>query len=115
MQERLKTPLRRPGSGPGRQRNDLDQQQVKAALGHRIAETIRSNGLVQATAAAALGIDQPKVSRLMSMRLAEFSTGRLLRFLALLGSDVEIVVRPPAPAPNRATGRLSVVDQRQSI
>ncbi len=115
MQDRLKRPLRRPRNGPEQLRNDLDQQQVKSALGHRIAETIRSNGLVQATAAEALGIDQPKVSRLMSMRLDEFSTSRLSRFLALLGSDVEIVVRPPAPSPERATGRLSVVDKRQSI
>ena len=46
-----------------------------------------------------LGIDQPKISALVRGHLAGFSIERLLRFLAALGSDVEIVVR------NRARGQ----------
>jgi hypothetical protein len=41
--------------------------------------------------------DQLKIS-LMCGRLAGFSFDRLVRFLVPLGSDVEIVVRPPACA-----------------
>ena len=40
-----------------------------------------------------LGIDQPKVSTLMRGRLSGFSIERLLRFLLLLGRDVEINVK----------------------
>ena len=50
-------------------------------------------GLTQAAAAALLEVDQPKVSALTRGRLAGFSLDRLVRFLVLLGSDVEIVVK----------------------
>jgi len=45
-------------------------------------------------AAEILDVDQPKVSALIRGRLAGFSLDRLVRFLVLLGSDVEIVVKP---------------------
>ena len=57
--------------------------------------------LTQAAAAELLNIDQPKVSALVRGRLAGFSLDRLVRFLVLLGSDVEIVVKPR----RRATAR----------
>jgi len=44
-------------------------------------------------AAEILDVDQPKVSALIRGRLAGFSLDRLVRFLVLLGSDVEIVVK----------------------
>jgi predicted XRE-type DNA-binding protein len=54
--------------------------------------------LTQAAAAAEVQqIDQPKVSALVRGRLTGFSLDRLVRFLVLLGSDVEIVVKPRAP------------------
>ena len=62
-------------------------------------------GLTQAAAAEVLEVDQPKVSALMRGRLAGFSLDRLVRFLVLLGSDVEIVVKPR----RRAAGRASLV------
>ncbi|MDQ3264984.1 MAG: helix-turn-helix domain-containing protein [Myxococcota bacterium] len=40
-------------------------------------------------------IDQPKVSKLLRGRLKDFSEHRLMRFLTLLGSTVEIVVHSP--------------------
>jgi predicted XRE-type DNA-binding protein len=48
-----------------------------------------------------LQIDQPKVSALVR-RLAGFSLDRLVRFLVLLGSDVEIVVKTRTRAMGRA-------------
>ena len=91
----------------------LDQQEVKAALGLQVAEAIRLYGLGQLSAAETLGIDQPKVSRLVRGQLDEFSTARLLRFLTLLGSDVEIVVRAPMTSQGRQVGRFRVVDNGQ--
>ena len=48
--------------------------------------------MTQVEAAELLGIDQPKVSRLVCGQLAGFSIDRLLRFVTLLGSDIEITV-----------------------
>ena len=79
---------------------------AKAALAHRIVETIAARRLTQAAAARVLGVDQPKVSRLVRGDLAGLSTDRLLRFLSALGRDVEIVVRPARRT--RRPGQLRV-------
>ena len=75
---------------------------AKAELARKIGELIAKHGLTQAAAAKILEIDQPKVSALIRGRLAGFSLDRLLRFLVLLGSDVEIVVRPRPAVKGRA-------------
>jgi predicted XRE-type DNA-binding protein len=66
---------------------------AKAELAHRISATIRARRLTQAQTAEILGVDQPKVSALIRGRLAMFSIERLLRYLMLLGHDVEIYVK----------------------
>ncbi|MGH9255070.1 MAG: helix-turn-helix domain-containing protein [Vicinamibacterales bacterium] len=78
---------------------------AKAELARKIGGLIAKRGLTQTAAAEILQIDQPKVSALTRGRLAGFSLDRLVRFLVLLGSDVEIVVKPRA----RATGRARVM------
>lgn len=67
---------------------------AKAELARKISAMIARRGLTQAAAAEVLEIDQPKVSALKRGRLAGFSMDRLVRFLVLLGNDVEIVVKP---------------------
>jgi predicted XRE-type DNA-binding protein len=66
---------------------------AKAELARKIGAIIEGRGLTQAAAAEILELDQPKVSALVRGRLAGFSLDRLVRFLVLLGRDVEIVVR----------------------
>jgi predicted XRE-type DNA-binding protein len=66
---------------------------AKAELAHKISEIIASRQLTQAKAAVLLRVDQPKISALKRGRLAGFSLDRLVGFLVLLGSDVEIVVK----------------------
>ena len=78
---------------------------AKAELARKIAALIAKRGLTQGAAAEVLKIDQPKVSALVRGRLAGFSLDRLVRFLVLLGSDVEIVVKPRA----RSTGQARVL------
>ena len=78
---------------------------AKAEPARKIAALITKGGLTQTAAAELLKIDQPKVSALVRGRLAGFSLDRLVRFLVLLGSDVEIVVKPRT----RATGRARVL------
>jgi predicted XRE-type DNA-binding protein len=75
---------------------------AKAELARKIAGLIAKRRLTQAAAAELLHIDQPKVSALVRGQLAGFSLDRLVRFLVLLGSDVEIVVKPRTKAPGRA-------------
>lgn len=75
---------------------------AKAELARKIAELIAKSRLTQAAAAELLNIDQPKVSALVRGRLAGFSLDRLVRYLVLLGSDVEIVVKPRARTAGRA-------------
>ena len=74
---------------------------AKAELARKIGALIAKRGLTQAAAAEVLQVDQPKVSALVRGRLAGFSLDRLVRFLVLLGSDVEIV---GSHAPERRAG-----------
>ncbi len=76
---------------------------AKAQLAHRITTTIARRRLTQAEAASLLNVDQPKISALKRGRLSGFSLERLVRFLVLLGNDVEIVVkdRPRSRRPAR--------------
>lgn len=54
-----------------------------------------------------LQIDQPKILRLLRGQLSGFSRERLMRFLTMLGRDVEIIVkRPPR---SRRQGRIRVL------
>jgi predicted XRE-type DNA-binding protein len=75
---------------------------AKAELAHKIATIISRRRLTQAQAASLLKVDQPKVSALRRGRLAGFSLDRLVRFLVLLGNDVEIVVTARRKSPRRA-------------
>jgi predicted XRE-type DNA-binding protein len=82
-----------------------EERLVKARLAAEIARAIARRKVTQAAVAELMGIDQPKVSRLLHGRLAGFSTDRLLTWLTALGQDVEIVVRQPS---RRRRGRLRV-------
>jgi predicted XRE-type DNA-binding protein len=79
-----------------------DDLLAKAELTAKIIEEIQRRRLTQNQAASILGIDQPKVSALKQGHLSSFSIERLMRFLVLLGRDVEITVKqarkPRVPA-----------------
>jgi len=75
---------------------------AKAELARKIGVLIAERGLTQGAAVEILEVDQPKVSALIRGRLAGFSLDRLVRFLVLLGSDVELVVRARPAVRGRA-------------
>ena len=83
-----------------------DDLLAKADLTAKIIEEILRRRLTQRQAAAILGIDQPKVSALKQGNLSSFSIERLMRFLVLLGRDVEITVKQPRKL--REAARLRV-------
>lgn len=70
-----------------------DDLLAKAELAAKIIVEIQRRRMTQAQAAAILGIDQPKISALKQGRLSGFSIERLMRFLLLLGRDIEIAVK----------------------
>lgn len=54
-----------------------EEELAKAQLASRIREIVRGSRLTQVAAAVVMGIDQPKVSALLSGRLSNFSSERL--------------------------------------
>ena len=84
-----------------------EEELTKAQLASHIRHTIKRRRLTQPQVGQFMGLDQPKVSALMNGRLAGFSSDRLMRFLAALGQDVEIVVK--AGSRRRARAQIRVV------
>ena len=72
-----------------------EEHALKAGLIRQIADVIEAEGLTQAAVAIRLGIGQPDVSKMLAGHFRHFAVGRLLRFLVLLGRDVDIAVREP--------------------
>lgn len=66
------------------------EEMLKVEIARAINNTIHKRKLTQAEAAKRMDIDQPKVSNLLRGRLEGFSTERLIRFLLLLGRDIDI-------------------------
>ena len=67
---------------------------AKSRLTRVIADILKQRGLTQTQAATLLGIDQPKISRLIRGQFREFSLERLIQFLGALDRQVDIIVRP---------------------
>jgi predicted XRE-type DNA-binding protein len=82
-----------------------DEALVKAKIVEQIAHVLSTTKLNQTQAARLLRIDQPKVSALLRGRLGGFSLGRLLRYLTMLGKDVEIVIHNRAAGPGEVRVR----------
>lgn len=83
-----------------------DDLLAKAELAAKIIAEIQRRRLTQSQASQILGIDQPKVSALKQGKLSGFSIERLMRFLLLLGRDIEISVK--AKPRSRTAARLRV-------
>ncbi len=84
---------------------DAAELDTKARLGAAICRIVERRRLTQADVAAALAINQPKVSALLNYKLEGFSVERLMRFLVVLGHDVEIVIKA---RPRSRSARLAV-------
>ena len=83
---------------------DAGEHWIKAGLVVRIDQIIRDRKLTQTAAGELMGIDQPKVSAMLTGQFRGYSVERLMRFLVALGQDVEIVVKPA----KRGTAELRV-------
>ena len=87
--------------------SDAAELTTKVQLAVAINQQIEARSLSQIAVAEILCVNQPKVSALQNYKLDGFSVERLMTFLTGLGSDIEIRIRKPKRASNRA-GRISV-------
>ena len=76
---------------------------VKAQLVARLDSVLRTRKLTQTAAGKLLGIAQPDLSKILRGHFREVSIDRLLRFLAALDQNVEIVVKPKPKGRKPAT------------
>ena len=83
---------------------------AKARLADLIGETIEDLDLTQVRAGEILGIDQGTVSKLINGRLDGFSQERLIRYLKILGHDIDIVVRRSGDSGRQGNLRVALVD-----
>ncbi|MBK7613093.1 MAG: XRE family transcriptional regulator [Burkholderiales bacterium] len=83
---------------------DAAEMQRKSQLAAEIARAVKARHLTQAAAAALLGIDQAKVSRITRGQFRGVSEAKLLELVAKLGRDVKIVVGPV----RRRAGRIEL-------
>jgi predicted XRE-type DNA-binding protein len=84
-----------------------DDLLAKAELAAKIIAEIQRRRLTQTQAAATLGVDQPKISALKQGKLSGFSIERLMRFLLLLGRDIEITVKGKSRSGSMARLRVA--------
>lgn len=85
---------------------DAEERLAKARLAIQISKLITKKKLTQAAAGKLLGVDQPRISKLLRGRLSDFSTETLVKYINALGSDVEVVVHEKPRS--RGRGRLQV-------
>ncbi|HYH17137.1 MAG TPA: helix-turn-helix transcriptional regulator [Azospirillum sp.] len=76
---------------------DPDTALVKAKMIVELKRIVGERGLTQDQLAQLVGVDQPTVSKVLRGRLSSITLDRLIRWLTLLGCNVEITLgEPPA-------------------
>ena len=73
----------------------------------QIHQAMKRKKLTQKNVADLLGIDQPKISALLSGKLSGFSLERLIRFLNALGADVTINVQTKSHTRKKGIFRIN--------
>ena len=81
---------------------------LKAKLATKIAQLIEKKGWTQAQTAERIGLDQPKVSRLLRGQLSGFSADRLFAVLNRLGHSVEVRISAVERSPEKSHTRVLI-------
>jgi predicted XRE-type DNA-binding protein len=87
---------------------DAEEHFAKSKLVLAIANALKARNMTQAEAAALMGLDQPKVSKLLRGHHRGYSSDRLLKILNLLGQNVIITIVSCPPAKEPRLGHISV-------
>jgi predicted XRE-type DNA-binding protein len=85
---------------------DAPEMLVKAQLVIKIAKILREGGWSQQQAAKAIGLTQPKLSKMLRGQFRGISEAKMMDCLIRLGCDVKIVVSAKRKS---ATRRVEVV------
>lgn len=83
---------------------------IKIQLISEIEKIIRHSNLTQAKMAEILGINQPKVSRLMKYNLNDFSVVRLMHFLNVLGQNIDISINSKSSKEKYGITNIKLLD-----
>lgn len=88
---------------------DADTHLLKAELVAKLDDILKARKLTQTAAGRLLGIGQPDLSKILVGRFRDVSVERLMRFLAALDQNVEIVVtaKPKGRKPATVTVRAA--------
>ncbi|HEY3579990.1 MAG TPA: helix-turn-helix transcriptional regulator [Pyrinomonadaceae bacterium] len=87
---------------------DSEERLLKAKLASKIAQLIAERRWTQSQTAERIGLDQPKVSRLLRGQLSGFSVDRLFAVLNRLGHSVEVRISAKARAPEKSHIRVTI-------
>lgn len=78
-----------------------EDDMLKVHIAGIITRVVQDGGYRQSEVANIVGLDQPKVSKLLRGRLKEFKAERLVNCLLQLGYDLELKVRKSETARGR--------------
>lgn len=73
---------------------DSKEMLVKAQLAATIKELVESKSMTQMQAADAIGLPQPKLSRLLNGQFRGVSISKMMEAIVALGREVQIVIGP---------------------
>ena len=73
---------------------DADTHLLKAQLMSRVQDALQDRKLTQTEAARVTGVSQPDISRMLKGQFRDVSVERMMRMLARLGCEVDIVIKP---------------------
>lgn len=71
---------------------DSAEMQIKAKAVRMLASLIADSGMTQNEVADVLGIDQPKISRILRGHFRGLSLEKIMGYIITLGNDIEITV-----------------------
>ena len=72
--------------------NDSAEMKIKADAVLILAKAIANSGMTQAEAAKVLGIDQPKISKILRGQFRSLSLDKIFSYLTALDKDINITV-----------------------
>lgn len=72
--------------------NDSAEMKMKAQAVMILSKAIAASGMTQAEVAAVLGIDQPKISKILRGQFRSLSLDKIFSYLIALDKDINITV-----------------------
>ncbi len=72
--------------------DDSAEMKMKAQAVMILSKAITDNGMTQAEAATALGIDQPKISKILRGQFRSLSLDKIFSYLTALDKDINITI-----------------------